>query len=54
MKPKRKRGKPKGMSETEYLLASPASAKRLLESIRALETGKGLIVRRSLGSKLKR
>lgn len=31
------------MSETDYLLASPANAERLLESIRALETGKGLI-----------
>ena len=31
----------KAMEETAYLLRSPKNAKRLLESIAALETGKG-------------
>lgn len=47
MKTKRRmRRKTKEMSETDYLLASPANAKRLLESLRALQTGKGLIRRK--------
>lgn len=44
MKTKRtKQGKPKEMSETDYLLRSPANAKRLIGSIRSLEKGKKLI-----------
>jgi antitoxin YefM len=31
----------KSMEETSYLLRSPKNARRLLESIAALETGKG-------------
>ena len=31
------------MEETAYLLRSPANAKRLLESIHALESGQGVI-----------
>jgi antitoxin YefM len=31
------------LEETAYLLRSPANAKRLLESIHALETGKGVV-----------
>jgi antitoxin YefM len=30
------------LEETAYLLRSPANAKRLLEAIQALETGKGV------------
>ena len=30
------------LEETSYLLRSPANAKRLLESIEALESGKGI------------
>ncbi len=40
---RQERRKSKAQSETDYLLASPANAKRLRRSIRALETGKGLI-----------
>ena len=31
------------LEETAYLLRSPANAKRLLEAIHALETGKGVV-----------
>jgi antitoxin YefM len=31
------------LEETAYLLRSPANAKRLLEAIHALETGKGIV-----------
>lgn len=31
------------LEETAYLLRSPANAKRLLESIHALESGKGVV-----------
>ena len=31
------------LEETAYLMRSPANAKRLLEAIHALETGKGIV-----------
>lgn len=31
------------LEETAYLMRSPANAKRLLEAIHALETGKGVV-----------
>lgn len=31
------------LEETTYLLRSPANAKRLIEAIHALETGKGVV-----------
>jgi len=48
-----------GMAETAYLLRSPANAKRLLESLRELNRGKGTKVtveelRRSFGLEEKR
>ena len=33
------------LEETAYLLRSPANAKRLLEAVHALETGKGVVRR---------
>jgi antitoxin YefM len=37
------------LEETAYLLRSPANAKRLLEAIHALETGKGVKHKIDLG-----
>ncbi len=37
------------LEETAYLLRSPANAKRLLEAIHALETGKGRVRKIKLG-----
>ena len=37
------------LEETAYLLRSPANAKRLLEGIHALETGKGIVRKIKLG-----
>lgn len=33
----------KSLEETAYLMRNPANAKRLLEAIQALETGKGAV-----------
>lgn len=33
------------LEETAYLLSSPANARRLLESIQALESGEGVVTR---------
>ena len=38
----RRAGKPAGMDETEYLLASPANAEHLARSIAQLQRGEGV------------
>ena len=37
------------LEETAYLLRSPANAKRLIEAIHALESGKGVVRKVNLG-----
>lgn len=38
------------LEETAYLIRSPANAKRLLEAIHALESGKGIVREIDLGA----